>query len=289
MFSVVSAVADENGWRYYYTKAELQYGGERYAFAKENYVRALDLNPELYEAANRLADIHIKQSNKRIALDYYRMSLKIKETQPDIHNLTGELCEFFGYYEDAYIHYTRTVELDRDNVKARFNLVRHHLRTGDRAGADKHFEACFQAGKARGNVLFMRARKVESEGNDTEAARLYGETIVKNPAHIEAYFRLVEVRRRQKKTGAAITVLEKLKEVRPDNAKAHRYLGHLYFTEPVSAKRRRYYLDLAVKNLKKALALDPADSDARFLLSDVYRHRGEIEKAVEIQNQAKDE
>ncbi|HDP79236.1 MAG TPA: tetratricopeptide repeat protein [Spirochaetes bacterium] len=271
-------------WDYHFKKAELQFSGERYVFARENYARALEMKPDLYKAANRLAETHLILNQKREALEYLRVSLKIRDEQPGIHTAAGELCEFFGYGAESYFHHTRAVKLDPGNVRAHFNLVRHYIAAGDKASADRHFSICYEAGIKEGGPLFERGVRAESEGELNEAVAAYTAALEKNPAHVEAYFKLVELHRRRGETDRAIAVLEKLKKVRPDHQRACRYLGHLYFVRPPKKNRRKYDLQQAVKNLSRALELDPADQDARFLLSDVYRHVGDIEKAREVQN-----
>jgi tetratricopeptide (TPR) repeat protein len=272
-------------WQYYMKKADLEFAGSKYVFALENYRRALEKNPTLYEAANRIADIYLIQNNKREALDYCEQSLKINDLQAGAHGMAGELNDFFGLDERAFAHYLRAVEIDPMMASAHLGLVRHYIDNGNRKKADEHFEACARIGREEADREYGAAREAEGKGDMTEAKRLYLSALEKSPVHIASLFALAELARREGDQDAAVAHLERIKEIRPDNEKAHIYLGHLYFLMK-GMKKKKYLLELSAKNYRRAIALNPRNAETYLALSEVYRYMGDEERALEAEKAA---
>ncbi len=280
-------------WQYYYKKGVVEYHAEIYDYAVDNLLRALEINPGLYKAANVIAEIYEMQKNREEAIDYYNISLKINNKQPDIHCRIGELLEFFLKDDLSFSHYKGAVKIDPSHLKGHYNLVRLFNKKGDMAGAFKHFNICYDLGKLEGEKNFELASSEEYE-NDDKAIELYSAAIEKNPVYIKAYFRLSEIYRRRNDYKNAILYLEKITELKPDNEKAYVYLGHLYYTYGLSwiptktrdTMKRRYILSRARANLEEAVRLNPGNPEACYLLSDVYIYLGEDDKAMDVQERA---
>ncbi len=283
--SLHNVAAGTSDWKYYYEKGMIQFRAEMYMFAMENFSKALDRNPVLFDAANRIADIHIISNRKREALEFYTLSLKINDRQADIHNQAGELDEFFGYYEKAFSHYNASVGVDPQYLKARLNIVRNLVRKKEYALADEQFRICYEKGKAEGDNYFKAAVDEERRGRTKEAVNLYLTALEKNPVMIETLFSLAEISRRGNDLDGAIRYLEKIKEIKPDYEKAYVYLGHIYFSRRY-VKDRKYILNLAVRNFEKAAELNPGNTETLTILSEVYRFMGNDVKADELLKKA---
>lgn len=278
-----NSFSQERDWQYYYEKANLQIKGEMYSFAMENLIKALDRNPGLYDAANKIADIYIKRNKNREALDYLDISLKINNNQANAHNLAGELNDFFGDYKAALLHYKKAVEADPSFTPAHINLVRYYFKRNELAKANSHFDICYNLGKSEGEKYFNLALAEENRLDYKEAMALYKQALEKNPAYIDAYFNLIEIYRQTDQNDEAIKYLEKIKEIRPDNEKAYTYLGHLYYAKRFT-KKRKYILDLAIKNFKKSIELDATNYEACYFLADIYRFMKDDIHAAEFQS-----
>ena len=266
-------------------KADLEYAGSKYLFALENYRRALAKNPSLHEAANRITDIYIILNKRHEALEYCEKSLKINDMQAGVHARAGELNDFFGYDERAFAHYLRAVEIDPSMAPAHLGLVRHYIDNGNRKKADEHFEACTRIGREEADREYNAAREADSKGDIAEAKRLYASALEKSPVHIASLFALAELARREGDLEGASAHIERIKSIRPDNEKAHIYLGHLYFSMK-SVKKKKYLLELAAKNYRRAIALNPRNAESYLALSEVYRYMGDEERASEAENAA---
>ncbi|MCU0845977.1 MAG: tetratricopeptide repeat protein [Spirochaetes bacterium] len=282
--SAVSFV-DGAGWEYYYRRGTIQFESEMYPAAMENLERALELNPSLYDAANKMARILIVLNKKRQALDYLDRSLAVKTDQADVQLIAGEIRDFFGYRQAAFAHYTSAVSIDPSYVRAHLGLVRWYIERKDTASADRHFAAAYAVGREAGERILARALEDEQKGDNARATAMYKEAIEKNPAYIEAYFGLAELYRRAARPDDAIATLEEIKKIRPDNEKAHVYLGHLYFVKRY-ARNRKHILKQAIRNFERAREINPANPETLYGLSEVYLHMGDRDRADEMREAA---
>ncbi|TAL33259.1 MAG: tetratricopeptide repeat protein [Spirochaetes bacterium] len=277
-------IADE-GWSYYMKKAEKQFAAEQYGFALENYARVLDRRPHETAALNRVAAIYLKRNEKRTALEYLSRSIAADPRQPDVQNAAGELKEFFADYPAAFHHYMAAIGADPSHLHARINLVRYYAALHDSAKASEHFEVCARLGKAEGDRLVAMGAAEEKKGNTIEALALYTQAVGKSPAHLDAFFHIVELYRRAGDPEAAILTLDRVKEIRPDLEKAYVHSGYLYFAQRFSP-RRKYMLEQTIINAETALELNPGNREMYFLLADVYRFMGDDVKAAKLLEKA---
>src|SRR4030042_2885001 len=111
IFAGAPGAVARHTWEYYFEKGMTQYRLEIFDAAIFNMIRCLDANPRSYEAANVLADIYDKKNNKSQAVNYYKQSLAINDTQADVHYTLGMLYEFFNERDLAFRHFTRAGEL----------------------------------------------------------------------------------------------------------------------------------------------------------------------------------
>jgi tetratricopeptide (TPR) repeat protein len=269
-----------NTWEFYYEKGLAQYKLEIYDAAIFNMIRCLDANPRCYEAANVLADIYDKKNNKSQAVKYYKQSLAINDAQADVHYTMGILYEFFNERSLAFRHFTRAVEIDPLHVRAHCGLVRYYVKENDRAAADRHFEISHREGMAKSGGLLSTAIEADKGGDNKKAITLYTQVIDEAPALVEAYMNLYEVRMRRKEHAAAAGVMERLKYVKPDHEKAYVLLGYLYFTQKLPGSRK-YNLERAIDNLKKAVVLNPENCETYYSIAEIYKYMGKGAEARE--------
>jgi tetratricopeptide (TPR) repeat protein len=94
-----------------------------------------------------------------------------------------------------------------------------------------------------------------------------------NSKSIDAFVGLGVAYSKQEKINEAIAVVNKAAIISPDSFIPHNYLGYLYF-----AKLHRN--DLAVNELKRAIAINPKSLEAHKNLAIVYSEQGNLDKAI---------
>ncbi len=287
-FSQESYSADihpPDDWRFFHERGMRQYNAGMYKDSHDSMMKALRRNPRSYESANILAEIFLFEKNRHRAIEYYEISLNIKDEQPSAHNRLGELLEFFGKHDDAYNHFKRGYELDRGNLDVTLNYSRYLRRRGEKIEADRLFNLCYNSGLETGRPLVERGKSIQKL-RPMEAESLFLKAIEVSPAYREAFLSLADLYRQEKEYEKAASIIEKLKLTNTDFAPAYFYLGNIYYNNRLRGNTRKYWITMAIKNIEEGLKLDPENEDNLFHLAEIYRHIGERDKAVELEKRA---
>ncbi len=227
-FSEVSYTADihpPDDWRFFHERGLRQYNARMYKDSYDSMMKALRRNPHSFESANILAEIFLLDKNRHRAIEYYEMSLKIKDEQPSAHNRLGELLEFFGKHDDAYNHFKRGYELDSNSLNVTLNYSRYLRRRGEKNEADRLFMLCYDSGLEAGRPLVERGKSIQKL-RPMEAESLFLKAIEVSPAYREAFLSLADLYRQNKEYEKAASIIEKLKLTNTDFAPAYFYMGN---------------------------------------------------------------
>ncbi|MCL2155541.1 MAG: tetratricopeptide repeat protein [Leptospirales bacterium] len=278
---------DVYDWTYNLEKGRKQYNTNMYDDAADNLKIALKKNNQCFEAANILAYIFLIKKDIFSAEEYFLISLKINDNQPDIHMSMGEIDEFFLRNDSAITHYKKSLSINSDNPKALIGLARVHYRKGDNVEAEKYFNQCYNAGIADSENIYNAAEKIKRE-NPLDASHEFKRAIEINPAHIAAYIGLADSYRSLSLYDDAAAIMETLKKNKPDNPISYIYLGNIYFNNKPDMKRRKYFINLSISNYEKAIKLDPENVDLYFQLADIYKQIKDMERASELLKTAED-
>jgi len=270
--------ARTEGWEYFYKRGTVQHREKLYKDAADSMQKALRRKPDLYQAANVLAEIRFIQRDRHAAMEYYELSLSINDSQPGVHNSLGELLEYFVQYDSALEHYMRGHVLDPEDTRIMINIARVLVKTGRVDESFKYYSLCREKGMPRSRPLAEEAERVRLT-NPTEAAALYRKAISLNPAHTEAYIGLADCYRQTDENEKAAAALEDLKKLNPRHAVIYIHLGNIYYNYKRRGNTRKYYIDLAIKNYEEAIKLQPGNPDLYFELAAIMEALGEREKA----------
>ena len=272
----------ENPWTYNLEKGQKQFAAKMYNDAFDSMKLALKKNPQCYEAANIMAFISLMKEDIHTAEKYFLISLDINDTQPDIHISMGKIDEYFQRDDSAVSHYKKSLTLNSANPKAMINLSKVYSRKGDKAEAEKYFKLCSDLGISKSAPICEKAEEMRKK-NPHGAVEEFKKAIEENPADITAYMGLADSYRQTGSYDDAASILEELKKVKPGYTLAYIYLGNIYFNNKPDKKRRKYFINLSIRNYETAIKLDPGNSDIYFRLSEIYKFTGNREKYEELQ------
>ncbi|MGD8704070.1 MAG: tetratricopeptide repeat protein, partial [Syntrophobacterales bacterium] len=90
--------------------------------AKDNYVKALRINPTFPRAHNNLANVLARQGKSQEAIAHYTKALEIKPNFPKAHNNLGNVLARQGKNQEAIVHYTKALQIKPDFAGAHNNL-----------------------------------------------------------------------------------------------------------------------------------------------------------------------
>ncbi len=218
-------------------------------------------------------------------MEYFNLSLKINNNQPEIHYKIGTLYEYFSENDPAFMHYRETLKLKPGHIFANLNISRFYIKMNDKKNAEKYFQISYIKGRIKSEEFFDLAEKERNRGNLKKAVSLYQKVIKINPASPDVYFKISNIYRELNNYPKAAYYLEKLKFIKPDYEKVYLYLAHIYFNKKFSGKRK-YYIDKAIKNLETAVKLNPKNLETYYMLSRIYDYTGNAEKAEELEKKA---
>lgn len=272
-------------WQYFYRRGTVQYNARLYKFALEDFSRALEINPKLNEAANKIADIYMLKKDVLKAFRYYKKSLKISDAQPEIHLKTGNLHEYFYQPGKAFNHFKKAAALDPSLAPAHLKLVPYYIRNGEKKQAEYHLRQSYSLRRDKSIPFIKDAEKSEKAGDLGKAETLYRKALENNPADIELYFRLSRLSRMQQNFRSAVRYLERIVSIRPDSETAYLQLAHLYFTTPLS-HNKKMMIDISLKSIDKVLSLNPGNKSAYILLGDIRRYLGNTVEAEKYEAKA---
>lgn len=269
------------GWEYFYRRGVVQYSERLYKESADSMMKALRRKPDLYQAANIIAEIKFIQNDRYSAIEYYELSLSINDSQPQVHCLLGELLEYYVQYDRALEHYIRGNSLDPADTRILINLARIHVTTGKIDEAEKYYRICRETGMPMSSVIADEAERIKAT-DPAGSAALFRNAISYNPAHTEAYIGLADCYRQTNENEKAAAVLEDLKKVNPRYPLTYIQLGNIYYNVRLKGNTRRYYINLAIKNYEEAIRMEPENPDLYFQLAAIMEALGERDRADKL-------
>jgi tetratricopeptide (TPR) repeat protein len=125
--------------------------------ARQAYVRALELDPELAAAWTNLGSMLAEIGSVDEAREHYAKALQIDPDQPEAHCNLAEIALRDGDVDVAIAAYRQVLRLQPDWLEAHYGLARALLEVGGKAQALAHLER-FCAG-AKGGDPELQARR----------------------------------------------------------------------------------------------------------------------------------
>jgi superkiller protein 3 len=177
--------------------------------------------------------------------------------------------------EAAVEHLSRAIEADAQFVLAQYALGSVHQAMGNRWKASAQFRASSQldptfpdAYKALGDLFLTAPRRLFDQAEEA-----YGKAIDLRPFYAEAYVGLGDAKAAKGNVDGAIGAYQKALIHNPLSGKVYASLGKIYYSE-----KNLYYE--SVQAYKKAVDLDPVNTEARMGLAEVYEDKGLYPEAI---------
>jgi tetratricopeptide (TPR) repeat protein len=177
--------------------------------------------------------------------------------------------------EAAVEHLSRAIEADAQFVLAQYALGSVHQALGNRWKAAAQFRASTQLDstfpepyKSLGDLFLTAPRRLFDQAEEA-----YVKAIDLRPFYAEAYVGLGDAKAAKGDVNGAISAYQKALVHNPLSAQVHASLGKIYYSE-----KGLYYE--SVQAYKKAVDLDPLNTEARMGLAEVYEDKGLYPEAI---------
>lgn len=217
--------------------------------SKKFFEEGLAVFPQSWELQNNLAMTHQKLGNFNLAKDCFLNAINSSPDNPELHCNLGNLNLDLLKPNEAINCFEKAIDLDRSNANALYGL---------------------------GNAFQLQGRGDLSEEN-------YKQAIQNEPKFVDAYYALALLKKSKNCIVEAKDICEKIFELNPDFAPAHRMMASL---SKFSSKDKRFF------KLKKLILSKRLSENSKcqlyFGLAKAYEDLEEYEEAFSCYKVAND-
>lgn len=232
--------------------------------------KAVELRPELYEARLLLGNLLVQGGNSEGAIPHLRAAAAMRPDNAKVAAMLGLQFLQGRYYQEAVAILRTAAELDPSNADLRFLLVDAHHKNHDFERALKEARDALEAFPTLPNSHFQVAWQLDNMGQFAEARQHLEEALKLAPGFSEARRMLGEMELR---LGDAAGSLEHFRRVLMHDPSAQAYAG----LGKALIQLKRY--QETIREMEKAVELDPELASLRLYLSQAYRAEGRMEDA----------
>jgi len=219
--------------------------------ARETLEAAAAARPDGVPILMDLARVAQKAGDRRGALGYLAHARALDPKDPRIHFVFGMVCVELNLGVEAYNSLKQAVALDPDNAAINYAMGAVSLHRRDPSEAVPYFRkyAALKADDPRGplalGVAWFKARDFDSARPPLERAASSASTAA------AAHYFLARIAREENDVDRALVLVDKALQAEPGYADAWAERGLLHL--------RKRELDLAEKDLRRCLELEPAN------------------------------
>jgi len=262
----------------------------QYSEAKEFFESYINQHPKSTDAAFYIGKIFFMEKDYDPSIDWFKKAVEMDQDSSEYHLWLGRayamktqkvsLLEKVSLAKECKFEFDKAVELDPDNIDARFNLIGFYLQAPSFLGGstDRAMEQVEEI-KKRDKKSGHRALRMvyEAEGKyDLVEKELLSE-MKEDPQSMELHYQLGYFYTNQKKYDEAYQIFEKILKVSPEEMNAYYQVGRI---GSLSGQN----VDWAEECLKKYLKYKPEGDEpslawAHYRLGLLYEHKGEKELA----------
>jgi tetratricopeptide (TPR) repeat protein len=236
----------------------------RSAEAMQNYLKALEINPNYEDAHNNVGYALAARKQYAEAIVHYQAALKIKPNHTEVHNNLGNALADTGQIDQAIEHYLIVLKQNPEHTDAHNNLGVALAMKGRFDEAIEHFHAALRlkpdyasAHSNLGNAYAVQ-HKIE------EAIHEYRQSLRLSPNDSQAHNNLANALSEQGRLDEAIAQYQEALRLNSENPEANYNLG-------LALLRQGKQTD-AIAHFQEALRLKPDYAEARKQLLEATQH-----------------
>jgi tetratricopeptide (TPR) repeat protein len=149
------------------------YQKERFAEAKEAFLKAIELNPELNIPKTYLADILYNEQKYNDALQYYLQAYENSPTNTNILTKIGNVYKNLNNPDKALEYYAKALELEPNNITANINSALIYMNAKNNAKAREYSEVVIKEKPEYPLSYYINGVIADSEKKYEEAVTNY--------------------------------------------------------------------------------------------------------------------
>ncbi|MBN1655831.1 MAG: zinc-ribbon domain-containing protein [Deltaproteobacteria bacterium] len=261
--------------------------------AEKNYRRSIALKPDEFEGYLELAQLFFTLKKPEEASVVLNEAAANVAESAEMRRMLGQSELARNRIDNAIHEFRRAIELDPEDLHARFGLGVALRRNGDLAEAQKMLHHVAQRDPAFSGLPVENGRLFEAQGDYIKAVQSYRSALERDPGNTDLMLRLGAAQVEANNLEAATETLNKVVEAIPNSAEAEHLIGRIAFARgrtpdalvhfdravSLDGTRAEYHLyagraALEMSNLGRTLEESQAAIDRDPSIGDAFRLRG---------------
>ncbi|MGC4092216.1 MAG: tetratricopeptide repeat protein [Polyangiaceae bacterium] len=236
-------------------------------------------DPMLVDTYIALALLQNQQGRAEVAQKTLAQAREKLPASAAIHKALGDVAISQGRFVDAVSDLQKAIELDADDLGARFRLGVAYRRDGKFELAQKSFDLVGAADADYPGLALERGLLYEATGRSEEALRAYEGALAKAPSDLDLMLRVGCGYAAAARSKEAEELLRKVLSSRPTSAETHYCLGRALQNEGSR-------LADALRLFERAVELDAHRAEYQLYVGWAARESGNLPKATRALDQA---
>ncbi len=196
----------------------------------------------------------------------------------ETHLNLGDAFIVEGAVQDAIGQYEQSLQLNPDDVAARFNLATALVRANQFKEAVGHFEQALRIRPDDAHARYNLGVALSQLGQPGQAVEQFEQALRIEPDYAVAHYKLGSVLLEQGKIPEAISHWEQALRIEPNHADAHFKLGNVLAGQGKVSE--------AIGHWEQALRIEPNHAEVHYNWANALLMGGRLEEAIAHYNQA---
>lgn len=282
------------GWNYY--NLAVTRGSEKghvigiMKQAEDNYLKALEADPEFAIAHNNLGLVYFERNQCDKATDRFNLAIKYDPTYPKPINNLGATYYEAQDYNKAIEYFQKSLEIDPNYARAYLNIGRAYYFMGDFQKSLSNLQKDLKLDPYDTDAYLFIARNYFDQERYQVAVDTLNKAIAITPDYPKLYFWLSEAYKETGNIQKGQEAFEKFMSfflmadsVAPAEAgETYASSEYIYHYNRGVEYKRDGKIDQAVETFKKAIELQPGSTDSYIPLSRIYESKYGKDKSIEL-------
>jgi tetratricopeptide (TPR) repeat protein len=241
--------------------------------AIEYFRNAIRINPHYVKAYNSLGMAFLKQDQRQAALDYFRKALQINPNFSKAHNNLGVALLKQGKPAEAIEHYQTALHLDPDLPEAQLNLGNALLEQGKTEQGISHIQKAVELKPDYVEAHNNLGGHLLQQGKIDQALAHFNAVLRINPAMSQAHNNIGIIMVHKGNINEALFHFQEAVRIDPGFELAHDNLRRALAIQ-------QNQMDMELEKIRAALKSNPDDPQLNYDLGNLYLGKGELNAAI---------
>ena len=246
--------------------------------ARENYEKAIELNPRYAKAHYNLAGALHELGKLDLSIQSYQNSLDIEPDYAEAHNNLGNVFKEIGQLDNAINSYEKAIAIKPDYIEAYYSLGASFHEAGKLEDTIQCYEKVLELRPNFAGMHNNLGNVFRELGKFDKAVLSYEKAISITPDFVEVYYNLGITFQELRQLDSALVSYKKAIEIKSNYAEAFNNLGTLY--------KELQEFDNAIQSYQKAIEIKSDYAEAYNNLGILYKEIGQIGEALKSHENA---